>query len=133
VPVFQTGCCGFESRRSLQFFRRVVSIGKTSVSKTEVFSSNLNAPANFIRARQNAIANLTPHIFSSRKASQIGMAAVLKTAARKRIRVRVLCLPPNFRGRSSTELEQFTTNEQVGGSNPLALSKNFYGFVAQWI
>ena len=29
-------------------FRRVVSIGKTSVSKTEVFSSNLNAPANMI-------------------------------------------------------------------------------------
>src|SRR5215217_5672314 len=27
--------------------RRVVSIGKMSVSKTEVFSSNLNAPAKF--------------------------------------------------------------------------------------
>lgn len=45
--------------KAFQKFRRVVSIGKTSVSKTEVFSSNLSAPANFPPARQNVIAN--PH------------------------------------------------------------------------
>ena len=33
--------------------------------------------------------------------------------------------PKSNWGRSSMELEQFITNEQVGGSSPLALSKNF--------
>ena len=75
--------------------RRVVSNGKMPVSKTEVFSSNLNVPAktnfpvetgNFPQGKGRKTRFLpAPHtlltIFTLRNASQIGAAAVLKTAA----------------------------------------------------
>lgn len=87
--------------------RRVVSTGKISVSKTKVLSSNLSAPVNFSppkAAKKDVISSPLTSLFLTRKASQIGMAAVLKTAALRAYR----------------------------GSSPL-LSVNFYGFVAQRI
>ena len=83
VAVFQTECCGFKSRRSLQIFhRRVVSTGKTSVSKTEVLRSNRSVPANFQREskEQKSLPHFSP-IFSLWKISLIGKAVVLKTIA----------------------------------------------------
>ncbi len=67
-----------------KIFRCVVLIGKTPVSKTEVFSSNLNAPAKFSTSAAKHDCHSHISHFSSRKASQIGLAAVLKTAARQR-------------------------------------------------
>ncbi len=55
--------------------------GKMSVSKTEVFSSNLNVPAKFK---------------FSRKVCQIGYGSSPENYRARRLRVRVLHLPPNL-------------------------------------
>lgn len=65
------------------------------------------------------------HLF--RKASQIDLAAVLKTVMRLHIGVRVLCLPPSFRLCSSTELERRSTKPKVVSSNLTEASKLFRG------
>jgi hypothetical protein len=71
--------CQFTTARSFN--------GKTSVSKTEVPGSNPGGPAGTIRW------NLESEL---RKARQIGVAAVSKTAASDRLEVRVLRLPSTF-------------------------------------
>ncbi len=68
-----------------------------------------------------------------RKISLIGKAVVLKTIAHLSLAGSSPASSAKSWGRSSTDLEQFVSTEQVGGSNPLALSNFFYGSVAQWI
>lgn len=93
-----------------------------SVSKIEVLSSNLSAPVYFSppkATKKDVISSPLTSLFLTRKASRIGMAVVLKTAALfTRIEVRVFCFPSIFlRLCSSTELERKFTNLEVVSSN----------------
>ena len=101
-----------------KIYRRVVSTGKMSVSKTEVLRSNRGAPANFLTERKN---NFPPSLFLTEgKPNRCGSSL---ENCREQSHIGSSPVPSsNFRGRSSTESEQFVSTEQVRGSNPLALS-----------
>ena len=93
------------------FHRRVVSIGKMSVSKTEVFSSNLNAPAKFSLSGKEKCDFYISLLTFSRKISLIGKAVVLKTIAHLSLAGSSPASSAKFRGRGAMELAQFITNE----------------------
>lgn len=69
--------------KAFQIFRRVVSIGKTSVSKTKVLRSNRSVPASFQhRAKASSLLPHLSHFSRGRYAKQV-MAVVLKTIAQQ--------------------------------------------------